>query len=174
MSKKIKSSIKFVRALLTNFLTANTTISILIWKLNKTLKQENMPPRGRRPLGTSSSSDLVLVWRGSSPSVAGDNSWLWVVPPENRVISQYIVLEASPGLLDLIPWIQGLLGTFGTFMVTSRKAHKSPRSWLGRIDLIWQEFESTMSPTFGIPKLLLYPSVGRTGASGLRCGQFEL
>jgi hypothetical protein len=89
----------------------------------------------------------------------GENSWLWVVPPENRVSGQYIVLEALPGPLDLIPWIQRLLGTSRTFKVTPRKAHKSPRSWLGRIDLIWQEFESTTSPTFGIPKLLMYPSV---------------
>jgi hypothetical protein len=64
------------------------------------------------------------------------------------------VLEASPGPSDQNPWIQGLLGTSGAFMVIPRKAHKSPNSWLGQIDLIWQEFESTTSPTFGILKLL--------------------
>jgi hypothetical protein len=29
------------------------------------------------------------------------------------------------------------LGTSRTFMVTPTKAHKSPKLWLGRIDLIW-------------------------------------
>jgi hypothetical protein len=86
------------------------------------------------------------------------NSQLWVVPPENRVSGQYIVLEASPGPSDLIPWIQGLLGTSRSFMVTPTKAHKSLKSWLGRIDLIWKEFESITSPNFIIPNLLLYPS----------------
>jgi hypothetical protein len=66
------------------------------------------------------------------------------------------VLEASLGPSDQNPWIQGLLGTCRTFMATPRKAHKSPISCLGRIDLIWQEFESTTSPTFGIPKLLIW------------------
>jgi hypothetical protein len=81
------------------------------------------------------------------------------MPSENKVFGEYIVLEASPGPLDLTPWIQRLLGTSTTVMVNLRKSHKSPRSWLGRINLIWQEFESTTLPTFGIPKLLLYPSV---------------
>jgi hypothetical protein len=78
------------------------------------------------------------------------------------VFGQYIVLEASSGSSNLNSWIQGLLGTSRTFMVTLIKAHKSPNSWLGQINLIWQEFKSTMLPTFGILKLLLYPSV--TGA----------
>jgi hypothetical protein len=86
------------------------------------------------------------------------NSHIWVVPPKSRVSGQYIVLEISLGPSDQNPWIQGILGTSRTFMVTPRKAHKSPNLWLGRIDLIWQEFESTTSPTFGIPKLFLYPS----------------
>jgi hypothetical protein len=38
-----------------------------------------------------------------------------------------IVLEASPGPSDLKPWIQRLLGTSRTFMVTPTKAHKSPK-----------------------------------------------
>jgi hypothetical protein len=38
--QEIKCAFKFVRALLTNFLIANTTIGILIWKLNKTIKHE--------------------------------------------------------------------------------------------------------------------------------------
>jgi hypothetical protein len=79
-----------------------------------------------------------------------------VVPPENRDPRQYIVLEASPGPSDQNPWVQGLLGTSRTFMVTPRKSHESPISWLGRIDLIWQEFESTTSPTFEIPKQFMY------------------
>jgi hypothetical protein len=85
-----------------------------------------------------------------------ENLQLWVVPPENRVFGQYIVLEASPGPSDLKPWIQGLLGTSRTFMVTPRNIHKSPNSWLGQIDLIRQEFESITSSTFDIPKLLMY------------------
>jgi hypothetical protein len=87
------------------------------------------------------------------------NSQLWVVPPENRVSGQYIVLEASPlskkivleaspGPSDLNPWIHGLLGPSRTFMVTPTKSHKYPKSWLGQIDLIWQEFESITSPNF--------------------------
>jgi hypothetical protein len=86
------------------------------------------------------------------------NSQLWVVSLKNRVFGQYIMLEASPESSDQNLWIQGILGTFRTFMVTPKKAHKSPNSWIGQIDLIWQEFESTTSPTFGIPKMLLYPS----------------
>jgi hypothetical protein len=86
-----------------------------------------------------------------------ENSQLWVVPPESRVSGQYIMLEASPRPSNPIPWIQGLEGSSIIFMVTPTKAHKSLKSWLGRIDLIWQEFESITSPTFGIPKLLLYP-----------------
>jgi hypothetical protein len=78
------------------------------------------------------------------------NSYLLVVPPENRVSGQYIVLEASSGPSDLNPWIQGLLGTSRTFMVSTIKAHKSHKSWLGRIYPIWKEFESITSPTFGI------------------------
>jgi hypothetical protein len=134
-------------------------------------------PRGRWPLRPSSSLDFVLVWRGSAPSLAAVKEekirgYGWCLQ-KNRVSGQYIVLEASPGPLDLIPWIQWLLGTSRTFMVTPRNAHKSPRSWLGQIDLIWQEFESTSSPTFGIPKLLLYSSViGGTRASGLHFGRF--
>jgi hypothetical protein len=89
------------------------------------------------------------------------NSQLWVVPLKNRIFGQYIVLEASPGPSDQNPWIQELLGTSRTFMLTPKKVHKSPNSWLGRINLIWQEFESTTSPTFVIPKLLMYPFVIR-------------
>jgi hypothetical protein len=101
-------------------------------------------------------------YRGALPLGDGSqgegNSQLCVVPPKGRVSGQYIVLEASPGPSDLIPWIQGLLGTSRSFMVTPTKAHKSLKSWLGRIDLIWKEFESITSPNFIIPNLLLYPS----------------
>jgi hypothetical protein len=82
-----------------------------------------------------------------------------VVPLKNRVSGQYIVLEASPGPSDQNLCLQRLFGTSRAFIVTPKNDHKSPNSWLGRIDLIWQEFESTTSPTFGIPKLLLYHSV---------------
>jgi hypothetical protein len=65
-----------------------------------------------------------------------ENSQLWVVPLVNRIFCQYIVLEASSGSLDLIPWNQGLLDTSRIFMVTPTESHKSLESWLGRIDLI--------------------------------------
>jgi hypothetical protein len=51
-----------------------------------------------------------------------------VVPLENRVSGQYIVLEDLPGSLDLNPWIQGHFGTSRTFMLTPTKVHKSPKS----------------------------------------------
>jgi hypothetical protein len=47
----------------------------------------------------------------------GESNWkLWVVPPENRVSGQYIVLKVSPEPSDLNPWIQGLLGTSKNFL----------------------------------------------------------
>jgi hypothetical protein len=57
-------------------------------------------------------------------------SQLWMMPPENRVSGQYIVLEASPGPSDLTLWIQGLLGMSITFIMTPPKPHKSLQSWL--------------------------------------------
>jgi hypothetical protein len=122
-------------------------------------------PRGAPPPCPCSSLYLLGTIEDPFPldmaAKGEENSQLWVVPLKNRVSGQYIVLEASPGSSDQNPWIQGLLGTSRTFMVTSRKAHKSPNSktWLGQTNFIWQEFESTTSPTFGIPKLLPYPSV---------------
>jgi hypothetical protein len=83
--------------------------------------------------------------------------YLLVVAPENRVSRYYIVLETSPWSSELTHLIQGLLGTSRTFIVTPRMPHKFLKSWLGRIHLIWQEFESITSSTFGFPKLLLYP-----------------
>jgi hypothetical protein len=97
-------------------------------------------------IGDGAGVEVSLLFLGCCQGEA--NSWLWLGALENRVSDQYIVLEASPGLEDLSR----------TFMVTPTKVLKSPKSWLGRIGPIWQEFESITSPTFGIPKLLLYAS----------------
>jgi hypothetical protein len=79
------------------------------------------------------------------------NSQLWVVSLKNRVFGQYIILEASPESSDQNLWIQGILGTFRTFMVTPKKAHKSPNSWIGQIDLQalrGQSFKSVQQDRF--------------------------
>jgi hypothetical protein len=49
------------------------------------------------------------------------------------------------------------LGHLRTFMMTPPMPHKSLKSRLGQIYLIWQEFESITSPTFIFLKLLPYP-----------------
>jgi hypothetical protein len=101
-----------------------------------------------RPL---SSLFLGPSWycRGALPLGDGTqgeaNSQLWVVPPENMVSNQYIVLETSPGPSNLNPWIQGLLGTSRTFLGLSYVPWEYIKSWLGRIHHIWKEFESITS-----------------------------
>jgi hypothetical protein len=84
-------------------------------------------------------------------------SWQYFSLPKN-ISRQYIVLQTLPRPLDVISLIQGLLGSSRTFVVTPPRPHKSFKSWLGQIQLTWQEFESITSPTFGFLKLLLYPS----------------
>jgi hypothetical protein len=120
-------------------------------------------PRGAAPLCPPSSLDQLGTIEEPSPlemtSKGEAKSQLWVVPLKNSISGQYIVLEALSGPSDQNPWIQGLLGTSRIFMVTPIKAHKSSMLWLGQTDPIWQEFESTTSPTFRILKLLLYPSI---------------
>jgi hypothetical protein len=66
--------------------------------------------------------ELLLILGSSQEE---EMSWLWLGDSENRVSHHYIVLEALLGPSDLTPLIQGLLGTFRTFMVTPPRLDKS-------------------------------------------------
>jgi hypothetical protein len=81
--------------------------------------------------GDGAGVEVYLLLLGGHQGEA--NSWLWLGALENRVFGQYIVLKASPEPSDLNPWIQRLLGTSRTLMVTPTKVHKSSNRGLAEL-----------------------------------------
>jgi hypothetical protein len=113
-----------------------------IWRM-RPQRQHPLPPHF---LGDGATIEELLPLLGGC---------LWLGVSKSRVSPQYIEVKMQCDT----HLIQELLNTSRTFLGTPLYPHKSIKTWIGWIHNIWQEFKSITSPSFGIPKLLLYPSV---------------